>query len=129
MTHFKYTFTFPEVKYPFNSASLKIEVIKEKQHIIYSFSLVFPTPIFHTQVFNQAAFQAQSDRELTDAVEDFTDCCIVIPPTEIPNESMLASLIPFQKRLLQERLRPSDPKLRLEVKPRKRKETYTKYSP
>ncbi|XP_039511199.1 solute carrier family 4 member 1b (Diego blood group) isoform X2 [Pimephales promelas] len=71
------------------------------------------------KVFNQAAFQAQSDRELTDAVEDFTDCCIVIPPTEIPNESMLASLIPFQKRLLQERLRPSDPKLRLEVKPRK----------
>ncbi|XDV44905.1 hypothetical protein PO909_013119 [Leuciscus waleckii] len=71
------------------------------------------------KVFNQAAFQAQNDRELTDAMGDFTDCCIVIPPTEIQNESMLTSLIPFQKRLLQERLRPSDPKLRLEVKPRK----------
>uniref|UniRef100_A0A8C2EXK1 Anion exchange protein n=1 Tax=Cyprinus carpio TaxID=7962 RepID=A0A8C2EXK1_CYPCA len=64
------------------------------------------------KVFNQAAFQAQSDRELTDAVGDFMDCCIVIPPTEIQDESMLTSLIPFQKKLLQEKLRPSDPKLR-----------------
>ncbi|XP_005156133.1 solute carrier family 4 member 1b (Diego blood group) isoform X1 [Danio rerio] len=71
------------------------------------------------KVFNQAAFQAQSDRELTDAVGDFMDCCIVIPPTEIQNESLLTSLIPFQKKLLQERLRPSNPKLRLDVKPRK----------
>ncbi|XP_051968393.1 solute carrier family 4 member 1b (Diego blood group) [Xyrauchen texanus] len=71
------------------------------------------------KVFNQAAFQAQSDRELTDAVEDFMDCSIVIPPTEIQNESMLSALIPFQKKLLMERLRPSDPKLRLDVKPRK----------
>ncbi|XP_052468245.1 solute carrier family 4 member 1b (Diego blood group) [Carassius gibelio] len=71
------------------------------------------------KVFNQAAFQAQTDRELIDAVGDFMDCCIVIPPTEIQDESMLTSLIPFQKKLLQEKLRPSDPKLRLDVKPRK----------
>uniref|UniRef100_A0A8C1Z602 Anion exchange protein n=1 Tax=Cyprinus carpio TaxID=7962 RepID=A0A8C1Z602_CYPCA len=64
------------------------------------------------KVFNQAAFQAQSDRELTDAVGDFMDCCIVIPPTEIQDESMLTSLIPFQKKLLQEKLHQSDPKLR-----------------
>uniref|UniRef100_A0A8C2PVC7 Solute carrier family 4 member 1 n=1 Tax=Cyprinus carpio TaxID=7962 RepID=A0A8C2PVC7_CYPCA len=70
------------------------------------------------KAFNQAAFQAQSDGELTDAVGDFMDCCIVIPPTEIQDESMLTSLIPFQKKLLQEKLRPSDPKLRLDVKPR-----------
>uniref|UniRef100_A0A8C2PV59 Anion exchange protein n=1 Tax=Cyprinus carpio TaxID=7962 RepID=A0A8C2PV59_CYPCA len=75
------------------------------------------------KAFNQAAFQAQSDGELTDAVGDFMDCCIVIPPTEIQDESMLTSLIPFQKKLLQEKLRPSDPKLRLDVKPRKRKDT------
>uniref|UniRef100_A0A8C1MVL6 Anion exchange protein n=1 Tax=Cyprinus carpio TaxID=7962 RepID=A0A8C1MVL6_CYPCA len=69
------------------------------------------------KAFNQAAFQAQSDGELTDAVGDFMDCCIVIPPTEIQDESMLTSLIPFQKKLLQERLHQSDPKLRLDVKP------------
>uniref|UniRef100_A0A8C1MWC4 Anion exchange protein n=1 Tax=Cyprinus carpio TaxID=7962 RepID=A0A8C1MWC4_CYPCA len=72
------------------------------------------------KAFNQAAFQAQSDGELTDAVGDFMDCCIVIPPTEIQDESMLTSLIPFQKKLLQERLHQSDPKLRLDVKPCKR---------
>uniref|UniRef100_A0AAR2KBN5 Anion exchange protein n=1 Tax=Pygocentrus nattereri TaxID=42514 RepID=A0AAR2KBN5_PYGNA len=61
------------------------------------------------KVFNQAAFQAQSDRELIDAMADFMDCSIVIPPTEIQNEAMLAPIISFQKKLLQERLRPSDP--------------------
>uniref|UniRef100_A0A8B9LEG9 Anion exchange protein n=1 Tax=Astyanax mexicanus TaxID=7994 RepID=A0A8B9LEG9_ASTMX len=63
------------------------------------------------KVFNQAAFQAQNDRELTDAMADFMDCSIVIPPTEIQNEAMLAPIIGFQKKLLQERLRPSDPQL------------------
>uniref|UniRef100_A0A3B4C0D1 Anion exchange protein n=1 Tax=Pygocentrus nattereri TaxID=42514 RepID=A0A3B4C0D1_PYGNA len=71
------------------------------------------------KVFNQAAFQAQSDRELIDAMADFMDCSIVIPPTEIQNEAMLAPIISFQKKLLQERLRPSDPQLRLDLKPRK----------
>ncbi|XP_065109430.1 solute carrier family 4 member 1b (Diego blood group) [Paramisgurnus dabryanus] len=63
------------------------------------------------KVFNQAAFQAQSDQELIGAVTDFMDCCIVVPPTEIQNESLLTSLIPFQKKLLQERLQPSNPKV------------------
>ncbi|XP_026132879.1 band 3 anion exchange protein-like isoform X1 [Carassius auratus] len=78
--------------------------------------------------FNQAAFQAQSDGELNDAVGDFMDCCIVIPPTEIQDESMLTSLIPFQKKLLQERLHPSDPTLHLDVKPCTRKDIYTSKS-
>ncbi|XP_064779714.1 solute carrier family 4 member 1b (Diego blood group) [Oncorhynchus masou masou] len=71
------------------------------------------------KVFNQAAFQAQGERELMDAVADFMDCSIVIPPTEIQDGAMLQSIIGFQKKLLQERLRPSDPVLRLDLKPRK----------
>ncbi|XP_035601840.1 solute carrier family 4 member 1b (Diego blood group) [Oncorhynchus keta] len=71
------------------------------------------------KVFNQAAFQAQGERELMDAVADFMDCSIVIPPTEIQDGAMLQSIIGFQKKLLQERLRPSDPELRLDLKPRK----------
>ena len=78
-------------------------------------SLLFPL----SQVFNQAAFQAQGERELMDAVADFMDCSIVIPPTEIQDGAMLQSIIGFQKKLLQERLRPSDPVLRLDLKPRK----------
>uniref|UniRef100_A0A8C7HJF9 Anion exchange protein n=1 Tax=Oncorhynchus kisutch TaxID=8019 RepID=A0A8C7HJF9_ONCKI len=61
------------------------------------------------KVFNQAAFQAQGERELMDAVADFMDCSIVIPPTEIQDGAMLQSIIGFQKKLLQERLRPSVP--------------------
>ncbi|XP_031655718.1 band 3 anion exchange protein [Oncorhynchus kisutch] len=71
------------------------------------------------KVFNQAAFQAQGERELMDAVADFMDCSIVIPPTEIQDGAMLQSIIGFQKKLLQERLRPSVPVLRLDLKPRK----------
>uniref|UniRef100_A0A6Q2ZI62 Anion exchange protein n=1 Tax=Esox lucius TaxID=8010 RepID=A0A6Q2ZI62_ESOLU len=65
------------------------------------------------KVFNQGAFQAQSERELMDSLADFMDCSIVIPPTEIQEGAMLQSIISFQKKLLQERLRPSDPVLQL----------------
>ncbi|KAK5905951.1 hypothetical protein CgunFtcFv8_001857 [Champsocephalus gunnari] len=71
------------------------------------------------KVFNQAAFQAKSPRALTDAVSDFMDCSIVIPPTEIQNEAMLSSIISFQKKLLQDRFQCSDPNNDLESKPRK----------
>ncbi|XP_070782696.1 solute carrier family 4 member 1b (Diego blood group) [Enoplosus armatus] len=71
------------------------------------------------KVFNQAAFQAKNARELTDAVADFMDCSIVIPPTEIQNEAMLSSIISFQKKLLQDRFQSSDATLRLDSKPRR----------
>ncbi|KAF7666602.1 hypothetical protein LDENG_00100460 [Lucifuga dentata] len=69
------------------------------------------------KVFNQAALKAQSGHELTDAMASFMDCSIVIPPTEIQNEAMLSSIISFQQKLLQDRLRPSDPIVCLDVKP------------
>ncbi|XP_073345820.1 solute carrier family 4 member 1b (Diego blood group) [Pagrus major] len=71
------------------------------------------------KVFNQAAFQAKSARELTDAVADFMDCSIVIPPTEIQNEAVLTSLISFQKKLLQDRVQSSVPAPCLDSKPRR----------
>ncbi|XP_023684950.2 solute carrier family 4 member 1a (Diego blood group) [Paramormyrops kingsleyae] len=63
------------------------------------------------RVFNISAFLAQSDTDLTNAMADFMDCSIVIPPTEIQDESMLQSLINFQKTMLRQRLRPSDTRL------------------
>ncbi|XP_068439124.1 solute carrier family 4 member 1b (Diego blood group) [Clinocottus analis] len=71
------------------------------------------------KVFNQVAFQANSARELTDAVADFMDCSIVIPPTEIQNEEMLSSIISFQKKLLEGRIKSSDPASRQDSKPRR----------
>uniref|UniRef100_A0A3Q1GR92 Anion exchange protein n=1 Tax=Acanthochromis polyacanthus TaxID=80966 RepID=A0A3Q1GR92_9TELE len=71
------------------------------------------------KVFNQAALQAKSARELTDAVGDFMDCSIVIPPTEIQNEAMLSSIISFQKKLLADRFQSSDSTVQLDSKPRR----------
>nr|XP_046232634.1 solute carrier family 4 member 1b (Diego blood group) isoform X2 [Scatophagus argus] len=71
------------------------------------------------KVFNQVAFQAKSARELTDAVSDFMDCSIVIPPTEIQNETMLSSIISFQKKLLQDRFQSPDSPLSSDFKPRR----------
>ncbi|XP_045924841.1 solute carrier family 4 member 1b (Diego blood group) [Micropterus dolomieu] len=71
------------------------------------------------KVFNQVAFQAKSVRELTDAVSGFMDCSIVIPPTEIQNEAMLSSIISFQRKLLNDRSRSSDPTLRRDSKARR----------
>uniref|UniRef100_A0A3B3R0C3 Anion exchange protein n=1 Tax=Paramormyrops kingsleyae TaxID=1676925 RepID=A0A3B3R0C3_9TELE len=69
------------------------------------------------RVFNLAAVQAQNDRDLMEAVAEFMDCSIVIPPTEIQNESVLSSIIGFQKQLLHRRLSPSSPQVSLDLKP------------
>lgn len=67
-------------------------------------------------MFKQAALKAQNDKELNDALTDFLDCSVVIPPTEIQDETMLAPIIGFQKKLLQERLHPSEPQSHLNPK-------------
>lgn len=54
-----------------------------------------------------------------DAVADFMDCSIVIPPTEIQNEAMLTSIIGFQKKLLQDRNQASNLPARRDSKARK----------
>ncbi|XP_061605643.1 solute carrier family 4 member 1a (Diego blood group) [Phyllopteryx taeniolatus] len=62
-------------------------------------------------VFCLEAFLAQTDQDLTNAIADFMDCSIVIPPTEIQDLGMLEPVIKFQKRMLQDRLRPTDNRL------------------
>ncbi|XP_077358443.1 solute carrier family 4 member 1b (Diego blood group) isoform X2 [Festucalex cinctus] len=63
------------------------------------------------KLFNQAASQAKSLRKLTEAVSDFMDCSVVIPPTEIQNEAVLSSIVSFQKKLLKDRFHSSEPVL------------------
>lgn len=63
------------------------------------------------QVFCLEAFLAQTEKDVTNAIADFMDCSIVIPPTEIQDKTMLEPIISFQKRMLQDRLRPSDTRL------------------
>uniref|UniRef100_A0A672HA12 Solute carrier family 4 member 1a (Diego blood group) n=1 Tax=Salarias fasciatus TaxID=181472 RepID=A0A672HA12_SALFA len=62
-------------------------------------------------VFCLEAYLAQTDKDLTNAIADFMDCSIVIPPTEIQDKAMLDPIIDFQKKMLQDRLRPSDTRL------------------
>ncbi|XP_077068316.1 solute carrier family 4 member 1a (Diego blood group) [Siphateles boraxobius] len=62
-------------------------------------------------VFTLEAYLATNERDLTNAMADFMDCSIVIPPTEIQDESMLKPIINFQKKMLRDRVRPNDTRL------------------
>lgn len=63
------------------------------------------------QVFCLEAYLAQTDKEVTNAIADFMDCSIVIPPTEIQDTEMLKPVINYQRRMLRDRLRPTDSRL------------------
>uniref|UniRef100_A0AAQ4PNF9 Anion exchange protein n=1 Tax=Gasterosteus aculeatus aculeatus TaxID=481459 RepID=A0AAQ4PNF9_GASAC len=69
-------------------------------------------------VFCLEAFLAQTEKDLTNAIADFMDCSIVIPPTEIQDKAMLEPIINFQKKMLRDRLRPSDTRLKPPEEPR-----------
>ncbi|XP_076121159.1 solute carrier family 4 member 1a (Diego blood group) [Alosa pseudoharengus] len=62
-------------------------------------------------VFSLEAYLAKSDKEITNAIADFMDCSIVIPPTEIQDEAMLTPIIDFQQKMLRDRLRPTDTRI------------------
>lgn len=83
--------------------------------------------MFFSQVFSLEAFLAQTDKDVTNAIADFMDCSIVIPPTEIQETTMLEPIINFQKKMLHDRLRPSD--TRLAFGDRVHGQQYTQYTP
>lgn len=62
-------------------------------------------------MFCLEAFLAETEKEVTNAIADFMDCSIVIPPTAIQDKTMLEPIISFQKRMLRDRLRPTDTRL------------------
>ncbi|KAL0993263.1 hypothetical protein UPYG_G00105360 [Umbra pygmaea] len=64
-------------------------------------------------VFSLEAYLAKTDTEITNAIADFMDCSIVIPPTEIQDQDMLRPIIDFQKKMLKDRLRPTDTRIKV----------------
>lgn len=62
-------------------------------------------------MFCLEAYLAQTEKDLTNAVADFMDCSVVIPPTEIQDIAMMEPIIEFQKKMLRDRLRPADTRL------------------
>lgn len=62
-------------------------------------------------MFCLEAFLAQTDADVTNAIADFMDCSIVIPPTDIQDPEMLKPIINYQRLILRDRLRPADARL------------------
>lgn len=89
---------------------LSSHLVKNENKFYLVFTLFSPT-VFHQKVFSLEAYLAESDKELTNAIADFMDCSIVIPPTEIQSETMLQPIVRFQKKMLRERLRPTDTRI------------------
>lgn len=60
------------------------------------------------QVFRRDAYLADGRQDLLQAVEDFLEASIVLPPTETPSEQLLHSLVPLQQKLLRRRYQPPE---------------------
>ncbi|XP_042823047.1 band 3 anion transport protein isoform X8 [Panthera tigris] len=56
------------------------------------------------KVFRIEAYLAQSRDELVKNLEEFLDCSLVLPPSEVPSEKALLDLVPVQRELLQRRV-------------------------
>ncbi|XP_053426194.1 band 3 anion transport protein isoform X1 [Nycticebus coucang] len=62
------------------------------------------------RVFRTDAYLAQGRGELVDSLNSFLDSSLVLPPTDVPSEQALRSLVPVQKELLRKRYLPSPAK-------------------
>ncbi|XP_078385716.1 band 3 anion transport protein-like [Cetorhinus maximus] len=55
------------------------------------------------RTFQKVAYKAKDCNDLLNGISEFLDCSIVIPPTEIQDEALLRSVIPFQHEMLMKR--------------------------
>ncbi|KAM6461211.1 anion exchange protein 3 isoform 2-T3 [Liasis olivaceus] len=53
--------------------------------------------------FHEAAYMADDRQDLLNAINEFLDCSIVIPPSEVEGKDLLKSIATFQKVLLRKR--------------------------
>ncbi|KAJ6665511.1 hypothetical protein lerEdw1_003352 [Lerista edwardsae] len=53
--------------------------------------------------FHEAAYMADDRQDLLNAINEFLDCSIVIPPSEVEGKDLLKSIATFQKELLRKR--------------------------
>uniref|UniRef100_A0A8C0H1T1 Anion exchange protein n=1 Tax=Chelonoidis abingdonii TaxID=106734 RepID=A0A8C0H1T1_CHEAB len=54
-------------------------------------------------LFHEAAYMADDRQDLLNAINEFLDCSIVIPPSEVEGKDLLRSIATFQKELLRKR--------------------------
>ncbi|XP_073401617.1 anion exchange protein 3 [Dendrobates tinctorius] len=55
------------------------------------------------KVFHEAAYMAAERHDLLNAINDFLDCSMVLPPCEMQGKDLLRSIATFQKELLRKR--------------------------
>uniref|UniRef100_A0ABM5GRN1 Anion exchange protein n=1 Tax=Pogona vitticeps TaxID=103695 RepID=A0ABM5GRN1_9SAUR len=83
----------------------------ESPHISYHEIGRAISTMMSERVFRNDAYLAEGRPDLVKSVEEFLDCCIVLPPSEIQNETLLKALLPVQKELLRKRYLPVEKKL------------------
>ncbi|XP_026904693.1 band 3 anion transport protein isoform X1 [Acinonyx jubatus] len=76
----------------------------EAPHIDYTQLGRAAATLMSEKVFRIEAYLAQSRDELVDNLEEFLDCSLVLPPSEVPSEKALLGLVPVQRELLQRRV-------------------------
>lgn len=66
-----------------------------------------PGPFFSLplcpQQFHEAAYLADDRQDLLGAINEFLDCSVVLPPSEVQGEELLRSVAHFQREMLRRR--------------------------
>ncbi|XP_062917182.1 anion exchange protein 2-like isoform X2 [Mobula hypostoma] len=66
--------------------------------------------------FHRAAYQADDRNDLLNAINEFLDSSIVIPPSDVPGEELLLSVAQFQRKMLKKRQAKEEKALSKEIK-------------
>ncbi|EOA93948.1 Anion exchange protein 2, partial [Anas platyrhynchos] len=53
--------------------------------------------------FHEAAYLADDRHDLLNAINEFLDCSVVLPPSEVQGEELLRSVAHFQREMLKKR--------------------------
>lgn len=61
------------------------------------------TPPSSRQQFHEAAYLADDRHDLLTAINEFLDCSVVLPPSEVQGEELLRSVAHFQREMLKKR--------------------------
>ncbi|NWQ98070.1 B3A2 protein, partial [Burhinus bistriatus] len=61
------------------------------------------TPPSSCQQFHEAAYLADDRHDLLNAINEFLDCSVVLPPSEVQGEELLRSVAHFQREMLKKR--------------------------
>lgn len=56
------------------------------------------------QQFHEAAYLADDRHDLLNAINEFLDCSVVLPPSEVQGEELLRSVAHFQREMLKKRM-------------------------